>query len=170
MFTNVNVDSYVPTNKIKMVISVDNPTKTTKEIIKKAKESNKLLSNLYRRETKSIVILEDNLVIRSILSVDKILKRIKENGKPMLVVSPKLAVSVEHIKLISAYSKDLVAELSRNSGINGNELQFCRQRSPKTSIVYLSTGESICLSEDTLSLVMSCSSQDCLVGQVEKQK
>lgn len=152
LFTDVGYNCYIQTKKIKFVISsTDNKAYTT--LIKKAEESNTLLNITFKKATLSIVVLEDDTVLRSPITAETIAKRLVENGHYLLQVESGYFVSVIHIKAITEKESAMVAALKKISVKVGSELQFVRQRSKSNSVLLMTTGELISLSKYTKDLV-----------------
>lgn len=152
LFTDVGYDCYVQTEKIKFIISYLN-TKTVSLLVKEAEESLRLFNMTTNKSTLSLVVLEDNTVLRSPLKACTIYDRVKSSGGKLYQVDPDYYISVLHIKAITASSSFMAMNSKRKAVIAGNDLQFVRQRESKETTIFMTTGETVSLSKYTQDII-----------------
>lgn len=151
-FTDISYSWFVPTEKIKFVIS-NLETKTVSTLVKQAQESNKFIKTTTNKSTVTYIVLEDGTVLSSPIKAETIYKRVIANGHLLYSVDTDYFISVSHIKVISDYSGSLAVDLVNKPGITGSDLRFIRQRESKKTILLMTTGESVCLSKYTKDVI-----------------
>ena len=153
LFTDVGYNCYIQTEKVKFVIMYGS-TKASRNFVKKAEESNKMLDTTIKKSTLTLVVLEDDTVLRSPLAVETVAQRLTENGHKLLLVESGYYISVFHIKAITERESVMAVALRNVTVKAGSDLQFVRQKERSVnSVLLMTTGESVNLSKYTKELV-----------------
>lgn len=157
-YTDVAYDCFIQTNKVKFVLAYTK-TKAVSTLVTKAEESFKLINMTSQKSTLSLVVLEDDTVLRSPLKPETIYERLKENGHQLYKVDSDYFISVIHIKAIYASASFMAMNVKKQANIAGNDLQFIRQRERRQTQILMTTGETVCLSKYTKDIVKELNEQ-----------